>query len=182
MSGRDEERDASYSEFVTTCHPRLRRIAHAVCRDRDRAEDVLQDALVKLYLAWPRVAGTGREEAYARRVIVNADIDDRRRLWRRPRAPLEEAGQLASPDAPGAVVEERSALLAALRRLPAMQRRTVVLRHYVGLSVEETADELGIATGTVKSHCHRALAALQADLAEEPDVVLTPPGSDRPPR
>lgn len=58
-------------------------------------------------------------------------------------------------------------LLDALQDLPVMQRKTVVLRHWLGLSVEETATELGISTGTVKSHTSRALASLQGTLTTE---------------
>ena len=161
------DQDASYVEFVTAHQGRLRQIAYAVCRDPDRAEDVLQEALVKLYLSWNRVRQEGREEAYARRIIVNADTDDRRRPWRRRRAHVPEdlLERLAAPTGPS--VEDRSDLLSALRQLPAMQRRTVVLRYWLGLSVEETAAELGIRQGTVKSHAARGRAALRAVLGEQ---------------
>ena len=163
------ERDASYVEFVATHQARLRRIAYAVCRDDARAEDVLQDALVKLYLSWGKVREAGREEAYARRVIVNADLDQRRRPWHRRRSvlPVEHFDR---PSATGLATEDRSDLLDAVRALPPMQRRTVVLRYLLALSVEETADELSISPGTVKSHASRGLAALRARLGEE---VLT---------
>ena len=158
--------DAEYVEFVTAYQSRLRRIAYAVCRDADRAEDVLQEAFVKLYLSWSRVRQRGDEEAYARRIIVNADIDDRRRPWRRHRSAATD-DQLAQIAAPARLpVEERSALLEAVRALPPMQRRTVVLRHLVGLTVEETAAELDIGEGTVKSHTSRALEALRESLGE----------------
>lgn len=159
-------RDESYVEFVTARQATLRRIAYAVCRDDARAEDVLQEAFVKLYLAWSRVEGTGREEAYVRRIIVNADLDQRRRPWHRRRAsvPLEV---LDVPARTGADAEDRIELLAELRRLPQMQRRTVVLRYWLGFSVEETARELGITEGTVKSHASRGLATLRQRLGEE---------------
>ena len=158
--------DDGYVEFVAARQAVLRRIAYAVCRDDARAEDVLQEALVKLYLAWSRVQGTGREEAYARRIIVNADLDQRRRPWHRRRSavPVE---LLDSPVRDGAGAEDRLELLTELRRLPAMQRRTVVLRHWLGLSVRETADELGISEGTVKSHSSRGLAALETVLSPQ---------------
>jgi DNA-directed RNA polymerase specialized sigma24 family protein len=63
--------------------------------------------------------------------------------------------------------EDRLQLLAELRRLPAMQRRTVVLRYWLGFSVEATALELSIGEGTVKSHASRGLATLRARLGEE---------------
>ncbi len=159
------DHDASYIEFVTAHQARLRRIAYAVCWDADRAEDVLQDAFVKLYLSWPKVRKQGVEEAYTRRIIINADIDERRRPWRRHRATASDEQLAQLPATATLPVEDRSELLEAVRRLPAMQRRTVVLRHLVGLSVEETAAELGVGAGTVKSHTSRALAALRDTLA-----------------
>jgi RNA polymerase sigma-70 factor (sigma-E family) len=159
------DHDATYVEFVTAHQARLRRIAYAVCRDADRAEDVLQEALIKLYLSWSKVRRQGVEEAYARRIIVNADIDDRRRPWRRFRSARSDEQLALLPAARPLAPEDRSELLDALHRLPAMQRRTVVLRHLVGLGVEETAAELGIGVGTVKSHTSRALAALRVALA-----------------
>lgn len=157
--------DESYVEFVEARQATLRRIAYAVCRDDARAEDVLQEALVKLYLAWSRVQGTGREEAYARRIIVNADLDQRRRPWHRRRSavPVE---LLDEPARTGPATEDRMELLAEVRALPAMQRRTVVLRYWLGMSVEETAEELSISTGTVKSHASRGLATLRERLGE----------------
>jgi len=162
------DRDATYVEFVAARQDRLRRIAYAVCGDANRAEDVLQEALVKLYLAWPRVRKEGREEAYARRIIVRADLDDRRRPWRRRRVLVADGDLAAMPARPGLATEDRSALFDALQELPPMQRRTVVLRHWLGLSIEETAAELGISTGTVKSHSSRAVASLRGLLAEQP--------------
>ena len=161
--------DAGYVEFVEARQATLRRIAYAVCRDDARAEDVLQEALVKLYLAWSRVQGTGREEAYARRIIVNADLDQRRRPWHRRRSavPIE---LLDEPARAGASTEDRMQLLAEVRALPPMQRRTVVLRYWLGMSVEETAAELSISTGTVKSHASRGLAALRERLGESVDA------------
>jgi RNA polymerase sigma-70 factor (sigma-E family) len=158
--------DQDFVEFVEARQAVLRRIAYAVCRDDARAEDVLQEALVKLYLAWPRVVGTGREEAYARRIIVNADLDQRRRPWHRRRSsvPVE---LLDTPARIGMGTEDRLELLAELRRLPAMQRRTVVLRHWLGFSVEDTARELSISEGTVKSHSSRGLATLRERMGEQ---------------
>jgi RNA polymerase sigma-70 factor (sigma-E family) len=161
------DRDASYVEFVAARQDRLRRIAYAVCGDANRAEDVLQEALVKLYLAWPRVRKEGREEAYARRIIVRADLDDRRRPWRRRRVLVADGDLAAVPARADLPTEERSALFDALQELPPMQRRTVVLRHWLGLSIEETATELGISTGTVKSHSSRAVTALRGLLTEQ---------------
>ena len=155
-------RDEEYAAYVVARQSHLRRIAYAVCGDWHQADDLLQIALVKLYVAWPRLHRDGREEAYVRQIIVRANIDESRRPWRRERPGLEGWDQAARTELP---YEERSALFEALQALPISQRRVVVLRHWLGLSVEETAAELGISTGTVKSHSSRALDRLQAVLS-----------------
>ncbi len=157
------DQEASYVEFVQARQAHLHRIAYAVCGDRHRADDLLQTALVKLYVAWPRLHLAGREEAYVRRIIVRAHIDEGRRPWRRERPGLDGHDPVARAELG---VEERSALFDALQGLPPMQRKVVLLRHWLGLSVEETAQELRIGTGTVKSHSSRGLHALEAVLAE----------------
>ena len=155
------ERDAAFTEFATARRTHLRRVAYAVCGDWHQADDLLQTALVKLYVAWPRIERDGREEAYCRRIIVRANIDEHRRPWRREHPGLDGHDGEAPT---GVSVEDRSALFEALQGLPVMQRKVVVLRHWLGLSVEETAAELGVAAGTVKSHSSRGLAALEAVL------------------
>jgi RNA polymerase sigma-70 factor (sigma-E family) len=139
----------------------LRRVAYAICGDWHRADDLLQTAFVKLYVAWPRLREPAAAEAYARRILVRANVDESRRPWRREKAGLDGLDRAAPDDeAP----EERSALVDALQQLPAMQRKVVVLRHMLDLSVAQTADELGIGEGTVKSHTSRGLAALEKAL------------------
>ena len=165
-------RDDEFSAFVAARRVHLRRIAYALCGDWHRADDLLQTSLVKLYVAWPRVHLDGREEAYARQVIVRANIDESRRPWRRERAGLDGHDE---PARAGLPVEERSALFDALQGLPVSQRKVVVLRHWLGLSVEETARELHIATGTVKSHSSRGIERLRSLLG--PAEGLDPDGS-----
>ncbi|MGI8522348.1 MAG: sigma factor-like helix-turn-helix DNA-binding protein [Nocardioides sp.] len=99
-----------------------------------------------------------------RTIIVRANIDESRRPWRREQPRAETPDRAESTPVP---VDERSALFEALQTLPLMQRKTVLLRHWLGLSVAETAAELRISEGTVKSHCSRGLHALQAVLAHD---------------
>lgn len=158
-----EAHDAEYTAYVAARQGQLRRIAYAICGDWDRSEDVLQTALTKLYVAWPRLHLDGREDAYVRQIIVRANLDDvRRPRWRRERPGLDGFDAASRPPLP---VEERSALFDALQSLPGMQRKVVLLRHWLGLSVEETAADLRISTGTVKSHSHRGLERLRSVLA-----------------
>ena len=157
-------REQEYVDYVAARYSHLRRVAFAICGDANRGEDLLQTALTKLYVAWPRVHRDGREDAYVRQILVRADIDEHRRPWRRER-PAPELPEVAVPEplAP----EDRSALFDALQALPAMQRRAVLLRHWLGLSVRETAHELGISEGTVKSHTSRGLESLRGSLTED---------------
>ena len=160
---RSDARGQGYVEFVTARQTHLRRIAFAISGDWHQADDLLQTALTKLYVAWPRLERRGTEEAYVCRIIVRANIDEHRRPWRRERPGLDDLDPAAAEHDP----TDRTALFAALQALPVMQRKTVVLRPWLGLSVEETARELGISTGTVKSHSARALARLQSVLTLE---------------
>jgi RNA polymerase sigma-70 factor (sigma-E family) len=156
------ERDEQFTAYVAARQAHLRRVAYAVCGDWNRAEDVLQTALTKLYVAWPRLHRDGREDAYVRQIIVRTNLDEARRPFRRREQPGLDGFDRAAE--PGSSTEDRSELVDALLALPPMQRRVVVLRHWLGLSVEETAADLRISTGTVKSHSHRALARLRQEV------------------
>jgi RNA polymerase sigma-70 factor (sigma-E family) len=157
------QRDAEFEAYVAAARPRLRRLAYSLCGDWHAADDVVQTALAKLYVAWPRVQRASDPDAYVRRTITRTTIDESRRPWRRERSGLDglDAEQL------GADETSRGDLVDALQRLPEMQRKTVVLRHWLGLSVAETADELGISPGTVKSHTSRGLERLQTSLSQK---------------
>lgn len=161
---RRSDREAEFTEYVDARRAQLSRTAYLLCGDSHRAEDLVQTALVKLYLAWPRVRRDGNVDAFARRVLVNAHIDETRRPWRRERWGLDGHDEGV---APAETVEDRDVLLTALAGLPEGQRKVVVLRHFVGLSVEETAHDLGISTGTVKSQTSHALKRLESVLAPD---------------
>lgn len=160
---REHGRDADFTAYVTARRDRLYRTAYLLCGgDVHRAEDVVQQALTKLYVAWPRVSRAESVDAYARRTVVNAHLDEVRRPWRRERA-VDAVPEVATSDPD---LEGADALWTALRGLAPGQRRVVVLRHYLGLSVEETAADLGITPGTVKSQTSDALARLRAALKD----------------
>jgi RNA polymerase sigma-70 factor (sigma-E family) len=163
---RGSVRDAEFSEYVAGRRAQLRRTAYLLCGDSHRAEDLVQTTLMKVYVASPRIRQDGNVEAYARRVMVNAHVDDTRRPWRRERVGVEglDVEARVPPSA-----EDRDLLMAALAELPPRQRATVVLRHYWGLSVEETATDLGVSTGTVKSQTSHALRHLEQVLSPHYD-------------
>jgi RNA polymerase sigma-70 factor (sigma-E family) len=151
---RVEAQEQAYVEFVTARQTHLRRIAYAICGDWQQADDMLHAALTQLYVAWPRIQRDGAEEAYVRRIIVRARVDEHRRPWRPEHPGPDHTGR------GGHDLTDRTTLFDVLQALPPMQRKTVVLRHWLGLSVAETAEELGISTGAVTSHSSRALAVL----------------------
>ena len=160
---RRPDQEAAFVDFVGARRPQLYRAAYLMCGDAHRAEDLVQVALTKLYVAWPRVERSSGLDAYVRRSLVNASIDESRRPWRRERP--SDASALEAVAREALAPEDSDELWAALRRLAPGQRRVVVLRHYWGLSVEETAADLGISPGSVKSQTSDALAHLRAALS-----------------
>ena len=123
---RRSTRDAKFSEYVAGRRPQLRRTAYLLCGESHRAEDLVQTTLMKVYVAWPRIRRDGNVDAYARRVMVNAHVDETRRPWRHERVDVDgldlAARAATSP-------EDRDLLMAALADLPPRQRAAVVLRH-----------------------------------------------------
>lgn len=146
-------------------------MAIALTGDRSSAEDLVQIALSRTYSRWPQLIDQ-QPLAYARRIILNANHD----RWQR-RSVREQTTQVV-PDAPAtdalAVVVDRAAAVAALSELTNRERRVVLLRFLVDLTEAETAHELGIALGTVKSTTHRALAKLRTSGHLHEEAVETP--------
>jgi RNA polymerase sigma-70 factor (sigma-E family) len=155
-------RDDGFTAYVAGRRAHLFRAAYLLCGDPHRAEDIVQTALAKLYVAWPRASRADSIDAYVRRIIINSHLDEHRRPWRRESPVEEDRLDRAAPT--GVTTEDSDALWHALRQLGPKQRRVVVLRHYWGLSVEETAADLGVSPGTVKSQTSAALEKLRATL------------------
>jgi RNA polymerase sigma-70 factor (sigma-E family) len=148
-----------YEEFVAANGDGLIKLAYAICGDRGRAEDAVQEALTRVYQRWSRV---GDPLAYARRTAINATRDDWRRSMRAVRAHRELARfPSTTDDDPHERLLTNSALMDALDELPHGQRAVIVLRYGSQLSEAETAAALGITTGTVKSQSARALARMR---------------------
>jgi RNA polymerase sigma-70 factor (sigma-E family) len=160
-SSRDEE----FSAFVQTRRTGLVRSACLLTAgDTHLAEDLVQTAMARLYVAWPRVRRTGTESAYAWRIIVNAHIDEVRRPGRRRERHMAEVPEALEPvDFPDGLAGGE--VRAALAALPPGMRAAVVLRHWLDLSVEETASLLNCSEGTVKSQTAKGAARLRELLA-----------------
>ncbi len=158
--------DAGYSAFVQRVWDQNLRVARLLSGDAYRAEELLQDCLVKLYQRWRRVSQRGDPQAYLRRMLVNGNIS----WWRRHRREhlVADSPEMVAPSGPDAGRYDE--LRQALRQLPRQQRAVVVLRHYADLSEKEVAATLGCALGTVKAHHSRALARLRTLLPVPTDT------------
>ncbi|MFD3454293.1 SigE family RNA polymerase sigma factor [Streptomyces sp. NPDC058691] len=165
------DRTDEFDEFVTARWSALFHLARLLTGgDRHRAEDLLQEALVKLWFAWPRV-GSQAPEAYVRRVLARAAARSARRRWWGER-PVGEVPERAAAGDVSAAVAERTRLEAALALLPSPQRAAVVLRYYQDLSETQVAEVLGCPLGTARSHASRGVARLRKILAD----VIEPVG------
>ena len=152
--------ESEFVAFAEACRPALRRTAFLMCGDWERAADITQEALVRVYVAWPRLEQDHGLRAYARRAVMSVAIEQARKRSSRE-VPTTHVGDRPVDD-PADRVADRMLLMSALAELPARQRACVVLRFYDDLSVEAVAEALGCRTGTVKSQTARGLDALRA--------------------
>ncbi len=159
-----------FGEFVASRGTAMLRSALLLSAgDRAAAEDLLQGALERSYRRWRRSA-PDQPEAYVRRAMVNAAMNDRRR---RDPVPVPDPPSRAVPDETQRVVV-RDALFSALAALPPRQRVAVVLRYYDDLSEADTAAAMGCSPGTVKSQVSRGLDRLRGVLAPAFDETTVP--------
>lgn len=154
MTRRD---DTGFSDFVRGASPQLLRTAWLLTGSRAAAEDLVQGALERVFVVWPRIQHDAAT-AYTRRVMVNLHIDTGRR--RRRERLTDDVPEVWSPDQTNDVVLADH-LQEALKSLPSRERQCVVLRFHADLSEADVAELLGISTGTVKSSTSRGLAKLR---------------------
>ncbi|AIY16082.1 sigma-70 family RNA polymerase sigma factor [Pimelobacter simplex] len=172
---RDED---AFVAFAQGARGRLRSTAYLLCGDWDRAADHVQEALIRVYVAWPRLTKAGREYGYARKALVSVVLDHARR-----RSSTEVVADVDASIGAGYSVDSgydlaeqvtaRAALLAVLADLPPRQRACVVLRYFEDLSVADAARALGCSEGTVKSQTARALDRLRSVFEDSPLGELT---------
>ena len=157
----DEE---AFADLARAVGDRLMAIAYRILRDVDRAEDAVQQTLVTAWRELPTLRDDDRFDAWLRKILVNACYAEsrRRRRWTNNIRVLPVDGPAAPDDL--ATVLDRDRLDRGFRRLPPQQAAIFVLHHYVGLTLPEIAEELGIPLGTVKSRLHYATQALRSAL------------------
>lgn len=149
-----------YAQVYEEEYPRIVRTVFLVLRDAARAEDITQEAFVRLYLRWGTVGRYDRPGAWARRVAIRLATRDARRerlrslLERQARPPAQEQGP-------------HTDVLHAVGSLPPRQRAAVVLFYFEDLPVAEVAQTLGMSELAVKTSLHRARHDLATRLDEE---------------
>ncbi|GGW52410.1 RNA polymerase sigma factor [Streptomyces lucensis JCM 4490] len=160
----------SFASYVRARQPILLRAARSLTANPSDAEDLLQTALAKTYVAWERIEDQRALDGYVRRALVNT----RTSQWRKRRVDefvceeLPEPEPMPGADDPAEQQALHDAMWRAITKLPARQRAMVVLRYYEDLSEAQTAEVLGVSVGTVKSAVSRALGKLRDD----PELML----------
>ncbi|MEU6577729.1 SigE family RNA polymerase sigma factor [Streptomyces sp. NPDC046805] len=155
----------SFSSYVRARQPVLLRTARSLTANPSDAEDLLQTALAKTYVAWERIEDHRALDGYVRRALVNT----RTSQWRKRKVDEFVCDELPEPepvpgeDDPAERQALHDAMWRAVAKLPARQRAMVVLRYYEDLSEAQTAEVLGVSVGTVKSAVSRALGKLRED-------------------
>lgn len=163
----------AFEVLATEAVDRLFAIARLILRDVPAAQDAVQETLVHAWRDLDRLRDPERFDAWIHRLLVNA-CADQGRLRRRWSAEVQTVRVLPSSDGGYGTMDDRDQLERGFRRLNSDQRAVVVLHHYLGLTVPEIADTLGIPEGTVKSKLHYATGALRAALeadARRPSVA-----------
>jgi RNA polymerase sigma-70 factor (sigma-E family) len=168
---RDNADVAAFAEYVEACSATLFRTAFLMVGDHQLAQDLVQEALVKTLMAWPRLNDRENLHAYTRRIIVTTSIS-----WRRRRSFHERPVQVL-PERPGPDFAEsmvtHDVVVAALRTVPPRQRAAIVLRYYQDLTETQTAEAMGCSVGAVKSQVAAGLRRLRESLGATFDNATT---------
>jgi len=157
---------AAFAEYVSARSSALHRAAYLMVGDVGLAQDLVQESLIKTYIAWPRLRDPRNAEAYTRKAIATTAINwYRRRAWSAER-PLGPPPDIPTPGhADG--IDERTWLWRCLLQLPVRQRVAIVLRYYEDLTEPQTAEAMNCAVGTVKSQVAAGLAKLRTLVSAE---------------
>ena len=159
--------DPAFRDYVRARSRALLRTAYLLTGNRADAEDLVQSALAKTYLAWDRIEDRGALDGYVRRAMVNTHIS----WWRRRRVeeyPTDEIPDQAVADH-SVSSDLQETLRRAVDRLPQRMRAAVTLRYYEDMTEAEIAEVLGVSLGTVKSTVSRAVAKLRIDAELQAD-------------
>jgi RNA polymerase sigma-70 factor (sigma-E family) len=164
--------DAAVEQLYATHYRQLVRLSVLLVRDRETAEEVVQDSFVAMHGRWRSLRDPDKGLAYLRQTVVNRSRSVLRHRGVETRYVASQPGGfrrvVPGADEDALAGERRSAVLAALGQLPPRQREVLALRYYLDLSEADIAQALGISQGAVKSHASRGAAALRALLEDRP--------------
>jgi RNA polymerase sigma-70 factor (ECF subfamily) len=166
----ETERDAQAMAFLRLADEHLNaayRLARAILRDPNEAQDATHDAYVQAWRKWPMLRDRSRFQAWFDRILVNTC---RNRLTRAPRSTPADISHELIPLGQDAItqVDEREVIGSALRLLSPDHRIVVALRYYRDLTIDDIAVRIGVPAGTVQSRLHYALERLQAVIESDP--------------
>lgn len=164
------DRDA-FAVLASATIDRLYAIARITLRDQDRAEDAVQETLVRCWRDLPSLREPERFEAWQRRTLMHAIADEFRR-GRRYEAQVRVLHAEPTDSDAAAALADRDELDRGFRRLSPEHRAILVLRHFQGLTIPEIADALGIPEGTAKSRLHYATEAMRVALEADARAVV----------
>jgi RNA polymerase sigma-70 factor (sigma-E family) len=164
---------AAFAEFALARAGALHRAAYLMVGDAHLAQDLVQEALTKTYVAWPRLRDPRNAEAYCRKAITTTAISwFRRKGWDNER-PTEHLPDCAASRDADSGIAARDEVWQALHDLPPRQRAALVLRYYDDLTEAQTADVMGCAVGTVKSQVSAGLRKLRERLGDDVALLST---------
>jgi len=165
--GEVADAEQEFDAYFRARRDAVRRTAYLLCGDWHRADDHAQSAFVALHRHWRRIRDRDALDAWMRRTLVRAVVDESRRPWRRERSTDVTPETASEGLAEG--VATRHVLVDGLRGVPPRQRAVLVLRFLEGLDVAATAEVLGCSAGTVKSQTAHGLSALRTALGDALD-------------
>ncbi len=159
---RQGDRDA-FDILLTEVVDHLYRIARLVLRDFDRAEDAVQEALVRCWRDLPSLREPDRFDAWLNRILMRAITDEARKKRGFVANVVQLKAEPTEADSSGAFAD-RDEIARVFERLSIEHRTIVVLYHYLGMTTDEAARAIGVPHGTAKSRLHYATEALRAAL------------------
>ena len=151
--------EREFVEYVTARLPALRRLAYALCGDEHRGDDIVQQAMTKLYTHWRRASAATSLDNYVRTILVRVYLDEKRLAWSSRVRLSASPPDVPAPEGPD--LADRAMLRDCLAKVPRRQRAVLVLRFLYDLPIDEVAQALGCSTGTVKSQTSHGLATLR---------------------
>lgn len=157
------DRDALVAELFAAEGARLVRMARLFTDDRNAAEDIVQEAFIRLHRAAHRIKDPAKAAPYLRSIVINLARDHNRRglMSLRHQEALPAGSQPDAPEDALELGEQRGRIIAEMHNLSPRQRDCLLLRFYLEHTEAETAEALGISKNSVKTHCRRGMETLR---------------------